>query len=158
MSTSTANDNYFTLISRHPTERSSLIPILQEIQSVERYLPVEGIFQVAEYLKLPVSKIYGVATFYNQFKLDKPGLHEIQICRGTACHVNGSLSLLDIISAELGIEAGQTTKDGVFSLEIVACLGACSMAPVMTIDGEFYGRLDRKKVRAMFDGFRNKED
>jgi NADH-quinone oxidoreductase subunit E len=158
MSTSTVNENYSALISRYPAERSSLIPILQEIQSVERYLPADGIFQVADYLKLPVSKIFGVATFYNQFKLTKPGLHEIQICRGTACHVNGSQNLLDIISAELGIESGETTSDDFFSLEIVACLGACSMAPVMTIDGEFYGRLDRKKVHAILDGFRTKED
>ena len=112
---------------------------------------------MADYLKLPVSKIFGVATFYNQFKLNKPGLHEIQICRGTACHVNGSQNLLDIISTELGIESGGTTKDGMFSLEIVACLGACSMAPVMTIDGEFFGRLDRKEVQEILDGFQSEE-
>ena len=157
MGIATENQDYSTLISTYPAERSSLIPILQEIQGVERYLPAEGIFQVAKYLRLPVSKVFGVATFYNQFKLKKPGLHQIEICRGTACHVNGSHNLLEIISTTLDIEPGETTKDGFFSLETVACLGACSMAPVMTIDGEFYGRLTPQKTRAIFDGFRNKE-
>ncbi len=150
-------EDYSALTTKYPAERSSLIPILQEIQESEGYLPKEGIFQVAEYLHLPCSKIYGVATFYNQFKLTKPGLHIVQICRGTACHVNGSLNLLDILRTELGIEPDETTADGVFSLATVACLGACSMAPVMTIDGEFYGRLDRKKIVKIIDEFRNQE-
>ena len=157
MSTATVNEDYSKLITKYPAERSSLIPILQEIQGSEGYLPMEGVFQVAHYLHLPTSKIFGVATFYNQFKLNKPGEHLIQICRGTACHVNGSQNLLEILITELGVEAGGTTTDGLFTLEIVACLGACSMAPVMTIDGEFYGRLDRKKIETILAGFRNQE-
>jgi len=157
MNTVIENENYSDLITKYPAERSSLIPILQEIQAKEGYLPTEGIFQVGKYLRLPSSKIFGVATFYNQFKLIKPGLHVIQICRGTACHVNGSGNLLEILCTELGIEPGETTPDGLFSLETVACLGACSMAPVMTIDGEFFGRLDRKKIQKILDKFQNEE-
>jgi NADH-quinone oxidoreductase subunit E len=95
---------------------------------------------------LPEAKIFGVATFYNQFRLSAPGKYQVQICRGTACHVKGSFNLLEALQRELGIEAGATTRDGLFSLEVVACLGACSIAPVMTVNGEFYGRLDKKIV------------
>jgi len=156
MSTAAVHEDYSALIARYPAGRSSLIPILQEIQGNVGYLSKEGINQVAKYLHLPTSKVFGVATFYNQFRLNKPGLHMIRVCRGTACHVNGSGNLLEILSRELGIESGGSTADGVFSLETVACLGACSMAPVMTIDGEFFGRLDRKRVQSILGELRNR--
>jgi NADH-quinone oxidoreductase subunit E len=153
----TSTTDYANIVTRHPVARESLIPILQEIQEAEGYVSREGIKRVAQYLRLPSSKIYGVATFYNQFKLTPPGRHQIQICRGTACHVRGSLNLLETLEIELGIGPGETSADGLFSLEIVACLGACSIAPVMTIDGDFFGRLDKKKLAAAIDGIRNKE-
>jgi NADH-quinone oxidoreductase subunit E len=143
------------IITKHPKERGSLIPILQDIQGEHGYLPREGIREVSEYLGLPESKIYGVATFYNQFTLTPPGKFRIQICRGTACHVKGSFNLLEQIQLDLGILPGQTSKDGLFSLETVACLGACSIAPVMTVNGEFHGRLDKKKVAAVLDSVRS---
>lgn len=132
--------------STYPSEREYLIPILQEVQQNLGYLSNESIYKIAEYLKLPESKIYGVATFYNQFKLNPPGKFQIQICRGTACHVKGSNNILETLKRVLDIDTGQTTKDGLFSLETVACLGACSIAPVMTVNGKFYGRLDSKKA------------
>ena len=132
--------------STYPSEREFLIPILQEVQQNLGYLSNESIYKIAEYLKLPESKIYGVATFYNQFKLNPPGKFQIQICRGTACHVKGSNNILETLKRVLAIDTGQTTKDGLFSLETVACLGACSIAPVMTVNGKFYGRLDSKKA------------
>jgi NADH-quinone oxidoreductase subunit E len=144
-------------IEAFPPERHSLIPILQEIQEHAGFVSKESIHEVSRYLRLPESKIYGVATFYNQFRLDAPGLHQIQVCRGTACHVRGSEPLLDTLESELGIKAGETTKDGVFSLEVVACLGACSIAPVIMIDGEFHGRLDKKRLAAVLDEYRTAE-
>lgn len=154
----TRNEDLLALISDFPKSREYLIPILQEIQESAGYLPKEGIRLVSDYLSLPESKIYGVATFYNQFKLNAPGKHQIQVCRGTACHVRGSFNLLETLETELGIEAGETTKDGLFSLDVVACLGACSIAPVIMIDGEFYGRLDKKTMLEALDEYRNKEE
>jgi NADH-quinone oxidoreductase subunit E len=154
--TATAMDGLREIVGKFPKSRQYLIPILQEIQESCGYVPREGIFQVSEYLGLPEAKIFGVATFYNQFKLTPPGKHQIQVCRGTACHVRGSASLLEILEAELGIQAGETTKDGLFSLDVVACIGACSIAPVITVDGEYHGRLDKKLVVKVFDQYREK--
>jgi len=134
------------IIERYPSTRDSLIPLLQDIQEKNGFLSKENIYSIADHLDLPESKIFGVATFYNQFKLNPPGKYQIQVCRGTACHVKGSLNLLEFLKQELGIVPGETTVDGFFSLEVVACLGACSIAPVMTINHRFYGRLDKKKV------------
>jgi NADH-quinone oxidoreductase subunit E len=146
-----------SIIAKHPKERGSLIPILQELQEKLGFLSREGIQDVSDYLGLPESKIYGVATFYNQFTLNPPGKFRFQICRGTACHVKGSFNLLEQLELELGIKAGQTSKDGLFSLETVACLGACSIAPVVTVNGEFHGRLDKAKLRSVVDGIRAAE-
>ena len=149
----TAKKNCSTLekiMSEYPSMKEYLIPILQAIQEVEGYLSKESIYAVAEYLKLPESKIYGVATFYNQFKLTPPGRFQVQICRGTACHVKGSSNILEILKTELGIGIGETTKDGFFSLDTVACLGACSIAPVVKVNEEFYGKMDsRDKVKKL---------
>ncbi len=141
---------YREIISQYPPTRDYLIPILQSIQERFGYLSKESIRYVSEYLNLPEAKIFGVATFYNQFKLNPPGKYQIQVCRGTACHVKGSSNLLETFKTELGIDVGETTKDGLFSLEIVACLGACSIAPVVKINDRFYGRIDsRNKVQKL---------
>ena len=144
-------------ITRYPSSRDYLIPILQAVQDVAGYLPREGIYRISDHLGLPESKIYGVATFYNQFRLVAPGKHRILVCRGTACHVKGSMNLLDLLTSELGIQPDETTQDGLFSLEVVACLGACSIAPVITIDGEFFGRLDKKKLLSLLQELGEKE-
>jgi NADH-quinone oxidoreductase subunit E len=138
-----------SIIKRCPQSRDYLISILQAVQDDYGYLSQESIYRISDYLDLPESKIYGVATFYNQFRLKPPGKFQIQVCRGTACHVKGSAGILDTIGRELGIEVGGTSKDGLFSLDTVACLGACSIAPVITINGKFYGRLDNKKVQSL---------
>lgn len=153
-----AGTSYRDMISRFPATRDYLIPILQEIQEQEGFLSEEGIYAVADYLGLPESKIFGVATFYNQFKLIKPGKYQVQVCRGTACHVKGSFDLLETLQRELEVQPGETTADGLFSLETVACLGACSIAPVITINGEFYGRLDGKKTAALIKDIRKQEN
>lgn len=142
------------VIAKYPKTREHLISILQEVQAEYGYLSRDSINRISDYLKLPSSKIFGVATFYNQFKLTAPGRIQISMCRGTACHVKGSLNLLDTCTQFLGIEVGQTTKDGLFSLETVACLGCCSIAPAMMVNGRFFGRLDKKKVEYLLDTWR----
>jgi NADH-quinone oxidoreductase subunit E len=143
------------VIREHPPSREHLISILQDVQGLEGYLSRVSIDKICEYLHLPSSKIYGVATFYNQFRLTKPGKIQIQVCRGTACHVKGSLNLLDSLKLLLGVEVGQTTKDGLFTLETVACLGGCSIAPVITANGRFFGRLDKKRLEELVARFRD---
>ncbi len=145
------------VLEAFPRERGNLIPILQEIQERYGYLSKEAIRATASYLDLPASKIFGVATFYNQFKLIPPGKYRVQVCRGTACHVRGSFKLLETLETELGIRAGETAKDRLFSLETVACMGACSIAPVVAINGEFYGRLDRKRLQKIIAEYRARE-
>jgi NADH-quinone oxidoreductase subunit E len=142
------------VIARYPKSREHLISILQEVQAEYGYLSRESIDRISGYLSLPSSKIFGVATFYNQFKLNAPGRIQIAICRGTACHVKGSLNLLDSCRQILGIEVGQTTTDGLFSLETVACLGCCSIAPAMMVNGRFFGRLDKKTLEGLIEKFR----
>lgn len=142
------------LLSRYPPSREYLIPLLQALQERFGYLSRENIYRAADYLDLPESKIFGVATFYNQFKLNKPGMYRIMVCRGTACHVKGSFDLVETLKRELQIDVDLTTTDGMFSLETVACLGACSIAPVITVNGKFHGRLNGKKVKQLIDVLR----
>lgn len=123
-----------------------LIPLLQAVQGKFGYLPAEDLAAVAEVLHVPLSRVYGVATFYNQFRLTPVGKHIIRSCTGTACHVKGAQMLRDALQAELGIAPGQTTPDGRFTWELVACLGACGMAPVIMIDDEFHGRLTPQQL------------
>lgn len=131
--------------------RDALIPILQEVQEVCGYVPREAITLVARHLGLPSSRVYGVATFYNQFRFQAPGRHRIQVCRGTACHVKGSAAVLDAITRSLKIQPGQTTKDGLFSVEVVACIGACGLAPVIAVDGEFHAGVRAEAIPAILD-------
>ena len=140
----------------HRAERDSLIPILQEVQASLGYIPRAAVMRIAEHLKLPASKIYGVATFYNQFRFTAPGRVQVQVCRGTACHVKGSLALLEALERELGIKAGQTARDGSFSLETVACLGVCGLAPVLTVNGEVHAGVLPEKVPAIIAAYRGK--
>ncbi len=135
------------IFAKYPAkDRSNLIGILQEIQDEFGYLSSQSLKKTAEYLDLPLSTVYGVATFYNQFRLTPLGKYVIRVCRGTACHVKDSANLLFTLENELGIKAGGTTKDGLFTLEVVSCLGACSIAPVININNEFYGRLSSKEI------------
>ncbi len=139
---------YQAILKSHPNEgRDSLIPILQEIQEVQGYLSEESIIAVGKHLELSTSKIYGVATFYNQFRFQPVGKNHIQVCRGTACHVLGSLTVLEEIEKTLKIKSGDTTKDGNFSIEVVACIGACGLAPVISVNGEFHAKVTSDSIR-----------
>ena len=145
------------ILTRYSAVRESLIPLLQDVQEKYGYLSKENIYKVSDYLNLPEAKIFGVATFYNQFKLFPPGKYNIQICRGTACHVKGSFDLLETLKTELKIASSETSKDGMFSIQEVACLGACSIAPVIAINNEFFGRLSKDKLLKILKDVRTKE-
>ncbi len=146
------------IIERHKNAgRDSLIPILQEVQESYGYLSKEAVVQIGKHLKLPTSKIYGVATFYNQFRFQATGKYHIMVCRGTACHVKGSAEVLASLEKELNIKAGNTTRDGLFSIEVVACIGACGLAPVISINGEFHANLTPSAIKGVLDIYREKE-
>jgi NADH-quinone oxidoreductase subunit E len=143
------------VLERHPgAGRDSLIPILQEVQEAEGFLSREAVVRIGRHLGLPASKIYGVATFYNQFRFQPLGRFHVQVCRGTACHVKGSLNVLEWVRRHLAIDPGQTSRDGVFSLEVVACLGACGLAPVVCINGEFHASVTTESLGKLLKGLR----
>ncbi len=148
----TENATIQEVIQRYPqASRDCLIPMLQDVQEKEGYLSKESVQSIGKYLNLPESKIYGVATFYNQFRFQPIGRYHIMLCRGTACHVKGSAKLLDTVRKNLKIEPGQTSKDKVFSLEVVACMGACGLSPVVCINGEFHAKATPKMVIGLLD-------
>jgi len=134
------------LLASFKGEKSELIPILQQVQQEFGYLSEDAMRQIAHFLKAPEGVVYGVATFYAQFKFIPMGKKVIRVCRGTACHVRGSTKVLAEMEKRLGIKAGETTPDMEYTLETVACIGACALAPTMTIDGETHGKMTTKKV------------
>jgi NADH-quinone oxidoreductase E subunit len=145
------------VLERYPNaSRDALIPILQDVQQELGFLSRDSVVRIGEHLNLPASKIYGVATFYNQFRFQPQGRNHIQVCRGTACHVKGSAAILEAVKRELKIEAGQTSRDGLFSLEVVACIGACGLAPVICINGDFHAGVSTKTVGKIIDSYRQK--
>jgi NADH-quinone oxidoreductase subunit E len=131
--------------------KEHLIPLLQEIQTKEGYLSRAAMTKVAEAVGIPQSRVYGVATFYNQFRFAPKGAHVIEICRGTACHVKQSLKLAQHLTRKLNLKPNGNSSDNKFTVITVACLGACSIAPVMKMDGEFYGHLDVDKLDRLLD-------
>ncbi len=130
------------------------MPILQEAQDIYGYLPFEVQKIIAEKTDTPVEEIYGIATFYSQFKLNPNGEYSIAVCLGTACYVKGSAAVLEEISKELGVEVGSTSPDGKYSLEATRCIGACGLAPVMTVNGDVYGRLTKDQVPGILAKYR----
>ena len=139
-------DPKFSYLEKIGRESSNLIKGLQLIQASEGYVPDDGIRAAAEYFQIPVVEVEGVLSFYAQFKRVKPGKYQIAVCDGTACHIKGSVQVHEWIRQELGLKPGETSEDGLFSLETVACLGCCSLAPVMSINGRVHAKLDRKKM------------
>ncbi len=140
-------EKFKLLLDEWRGQKGGLIPLLQQTQELFGYLPQDALQQIAAAARQSPAEVYGVATFYAQFRFEPTGKHTIKICHGTACHVVG-VDLLDTtLQNELGIGPGQTTADGLFTLEQVACLGCCSLAPVMMIDDEVYGRLTGEKLK-----------
>jgi NADH-quinone oxidoreductase subunit E len=126
--------------------QANLIPILQEVQMEYGYLSKDNMIRISEYLEISPNEVYGVASFYQQFKFTKPGKHIISVCLGTACFVKGGKVLAETVRTKLNIEPGETTEDGLFSFERVACLGCCALAPVVQIDGEVFGQVKPAKL------------
>ena len=134
-------DKIDQIIAKHHSDASSLIQILLEIQSVNRWLPKEAIERVSKKLKVPLDRIQHIVTFYKSFSLVPKGRHEIHVCTGTACHVRGAPRVLDTIQDLTGIKPGETDSEVKFSLETVNCVGCCALGPVMVIDGEYHGKI-----------------
>ena len=139
----------FEIIEKRKNEPGAIMPVLQETQNVYGYLPIEVQQMVADGLGVPLSEVFGVATFYSQFSLTPKGKYNISVCLGTACYVKGSGKILEELSKELGIEAEECTEDGKFSLTACRCIGACGLAPVITINDDVYGRLVPEDVKGI---------
>ena len=139
------------ILSRYKGEKSDLIPLLQEAQDRFGYLPGEVMQEIAKFLRLSDSIVYGVATFYDQFKLTPGGKRVIKVCQGTGCHVRGEGHIRREVEKRLGIKSGETTDDLEYSLETIACSGSCALAPVITVDGNVYGRMTPTKVRQILE-------
>lgn len=137
------------VLARYTSDRRNLIPLLQDVQEAAGYLSEEALGRVAAHLGLSESDVYGVATFYSQFRFHPPGEHRLKVCLGTACHVRGGGIIMETLTGKLGIEAGETTADGRFSLERVACFGSCALAPVVVADDKVYGRMTPKKTEKL---------
>ncbi len=146
------------VLEKYKSVDGSLITILQKAQDIYGYLPSDVIMHIAEETNIKPAKVLGVATFYTQFRFNKVGKYLIMLCKGTACHVNGADRIEQAISEELGIGDGETTEDGLFSLKNVACLGCCSLSPVMMINEETYGSLTPQKTKEILRELRAKEE
>ena len=145
------------VFEKYANTTGSLIPILQQAQDLYGYLPVDLLAYIAHRAKIKPAKVLGVASFYTQFRTSPVGKNLILLCQGTACHVNGSAAIEQAIREELGVDEGRITPDGLFTYNNVACLGCCSLAPVIMIGGEFYGNLTPDKTKKALQGIREKE-
>lgn len=134
-------------------DSSQLIGMLQDIQAEHNYLPYEALVRVSGRLKIPLSRLYSLATFFKAFSLEPRGRHIVTVCLGTACHVRKAPRIVDEISRYLAIAPGDTTADGMFTLETVNCLGTCALGPVAVIDGKYYGNLTAPAVRSLLDKY-----
>jgi NADH-quinone oxidoreductase subunit E len=135
------------ILSKYPQgDRGFLIPVLQDVQEAYGYVSEESVDEIAEFTRTTPGEIYGVASFYTQFRLSRPGRHTVRVCLGTACHVRGGDRILDILEYQLKVRAGETTPDGLFSLERVACFGCCALAPVVMVDSDVHSRMKATKA------------
>ncbi|MGB3339998.1 MAG: NAD(P)H-dependent oxidoreductase subunit E [bacterium] len=144
------------IINHYKCDKTNLLAILADIQGQYNWLPSQALKLVAEKLQVPMIDVYGVASFYHAFSLAPRGKHIVTVCQGTACHVRGAPILLDRVKNKLGIEPGCTTKDDRFTLETVNCLGACALAPIVVIDGNYHGKATAKKADAIIDKYSKK--
>ncbi len=138
------------ILTRYPrNERGFLIPVLQEVQEFCGYISQAAIDEIAVFTGVSPSEIFGVASFYSQFRFTKPGKHTVKVCLGTACHVRGSDRILELVEHQLKIKDGETTSDGLFSLERVACFGCCALAPVVVVNKDVHGRMSSPKAQKL---------
>ena len=146
------------ILKRFGRQRWHLIPVLQNVQRHLGYLPREAMYEIDTHLNIPPIDVYGVVTFYNQFRLNPPGEHSIKVCLGTACHMKGGYITLDAWKRRLGIDRGETTPDREFDLDTVACVGCCSMAPVTVVDDKPQGGVEPTKVDGIMLAFEQEKD
>ncbi len=140
------------VLARRGRRREELIPILQEVQETTGWLSPEAIERVAQHLSLSESDVFGVATFYTQFRFRPVGRYHVKVCCGTACHVRGAARISERLEQDLSIAAGETTTDGKFSIERVACFGSCALAPVVVVNDKAYGRMNYRKTERVLEG------
>ena len=137
------------ILSEFDGKQEEIIPILQKVQDAYSYLPEDSMQQIARFVHVPQSRVYGVATFYAQFRFTPTGKNIVSICRGTACHVRGAPAILEETTAVLGLDGEGTTEDMEYTVETVACIGCCALAPCVTVNEEVHGNLSKKKVRTL---------
>ena len=145
------------VIAKHKESRGALIPVLHEAQEIYGYLPIEVQTMIAEGLGLSLAEVYGVVTFYAQFSLYPKGKYKIAVCLGTACYVKGAQQIVDKFSEILGIKPGETTEDGLFTIDALRCIGACAIAPAVTINGKVYPHVEVSEVQGIVDEYKAKE-
>ena len=148
------NEKTDRVIEKYRKEYGTIIGLLQDVMSEYRYLPEDVLQGISGELNIPLAKLYTLATFYKAFRLEPVGKHHICVCLGTACHVNGAPKLKDNLERELNIKAGETTKDKLFTLETVNCLGACALGPLVVVDGEYHGKMEQNKLKKLLNKFR----
>lgn len=141
------------ILNMYTQDKDNLIQILNEVQEYYGYIPKEAQIEISEYLDMPMAEIYGVITFYSRFTLKPKGKYNVAVCLGTACFVKGSEKILDRLKEKLGIEVGQTTPDGKFSIEATRCVGACGLAPVFTVNNEVYGRATPEMIDQVIEKY-----
>lgn len=147
------HEKILSVLQNYPRQRESLIPVLQAVQGELGYLPEEAIAEIAQFLGISRSDIYGVASFYAQFRFQRQGQHAVKVCQGTACHVRGGKRILTEATHHMGIEPKHTTPDYKYSLETVACFGACALAPVMVVDKTVFGRMTTPRVKKILSQY-----
>lgn len=152
------DDYLIEIVDEYGTNKSNLIQILNGVQEHYGYIPKDTIIYISKKLNIPASEIYGVVTFYSRFSLKPKGKYNICVCQGTACHVKGGEKILEKVKSELGIEVGETTLDGKFSLEPTRCLGACGLAPVFTINDKVYGNATVDLVEKVLKEYKEKDN
>jgi NADH-quinone oxidoreductase E subunit len=147
------------ILEKYPfVRRENLIPILQDIQNEFGYLTEDAIRELGQYLQLPTSKIYSLATFYSKFRFQPQGKYHVKVCRGTSCHLKGSTNLIHSLCKKLNLQNGETTKDSLFSLEVVSCMGACGFGPVLSVNGKFYTEVDDDRLDEIIELYKETED
>ena len=149
-----SDQDLFTVLDSYPKDRRYALAVMQDMQRRYNYVPFEGLRALAGRLNCPLAELYAMATFYKALSLKPKGIHIIKVCDGTACHVRGSVNLLSGIRSILGIGPDETTGDGEFSLELVNCLGSCALAPVMVVDGKYFGKVTLESLPGIFNAMR----
>lgn len=147
------------ILEKHKyAQHDSIIPILQDIQDALGYLPKEAISEVSKLLNIPTSKVFGLATFYNQFRFNPKGKNHIEVCQGTSCHLNGAEQLIDYLSQTLKVKPGQTIRSGKFSIDIKPCMGSCANSPTLMINGKYFKNMTLDKLKEIADELTNDND